>query len=242
MQSFVDGPDPRQPLLRRDNAIGVLSLAACATGLLLIGLPHLTAPDLSSGEANLRLAASNAADLGAALISTVGTAGVGPWIGGFNVLANLAAWISVQFSDGAGLFILRSVATVVWMIPLGLAAIGRTPLLHSWVSHVIVACIVVSLAVLFGPPCDIATISVPLALAGVLIFVDLATQPGRRREGLMITMLAIAGFSSPLACLILPAFFWRLFRRRARVDRVATLVLGAAVIAQAAAVMLPAAG
>lgn len=165
-----------------------------------------------------------------------------PHLGYYALLANLGGWVAAHLPLERAPVATLCLSFLAQMLPILVVVSGRAEVWRT-AERKAVACLIL---MLFGQTGElhltIAFSQFHMTVLAALIYVEfgaLARNGARTaREGPLLAGLALAGFSGPQACLLMPAFWLRRLRSRRPADRAASLVLTAAVLVQASAVML----
>ncbi|MCR9177249.1 MAG: hypothetical protein NXI19_14745 [Alphaproteobacteria bacterium] len=165
-----------------------------------------------------------------------------PHLGYYALLANLGGWMAASLPLERAPVATLGLSLLAQMLPILVVVTGSAEIWKT-AERKAVAC---SILLLFGQTGElhltIAFSQFHMTVLAALIYVEFgALAPnGLRtvREGPLLAGLALAGFSSPQACLLMPAFWLRRLRSRRPADRAASLVLTATVLVQASAVIL----
>jgi len=166
------------------------------------------------------------------------------YLGFYSLIANLAAWLATLVPLESAPTVMLGVAWATQMLPFLVVATGRAPIFAT-PSRKLVACLVLLLVGAAGElHLTVALLQFHMTVLAALIYLEAEAldRPAPGREGGLIALLALAGFSSAQACMLMPFFWLRRLRRRdrgaGRFDRVAALVLTTGILVQVSALML----
>jgi hypothetical protein len=169
-----------------------------------------------------------------------------PHLGYYSLLANLGGWLAALLPLEQAPIATLGLSFSAQMLPILVVVSGRADV-WATLERKTVACLIL---LVFGQAGElhlaIALSQFHMTVLTALIYVEFgALAPdGRRtpREGPLLALIALAGFSSAQACMLMPAFWFRRLKTRRPADRAASLVLTAAVLVQAAVVILSPSG
>jgi hypothetical protein len=165
-----------------------------------------------------------------------------PHLGYYSLLANLGGWLAAQLPLERAPLATLGLSFVAQMLPILVVVTGRADVWKT-LERKTVACLIL---LVFGQAGElhltIALSQFHMTVLAALVYVEFgALAPDDRRtarEGPLLAVLALAGFSGPQACMLMPAFWLRQIKSRRPADRAASMVLTAAVLVQASAVIL----
>jgi hypothetical protein len=226
-------PNPERRPLRDAVWVRWLLFLLCGLALALRQIELILHPRFWAEEATVYLTAA----VSGAELSDLLTA---PHLGFFSLIGNLGGVLAAALPLERAPLAPLMLAFAVQLLPFAVVILGRAEV-WATIERKTVACLIL---LVFGAAGELhlntAISHFHLTVLAALIYVETGAvdRPGTAAEGLLVSLLALAGFSSPQACMLMPAFWWRRIRQRRRFDRAASLVLTVGVMVQSSAVLL----